>query len=398
MTTQVTIGDNNRNPTSRRAGLLRPGLIFLALVGMFVASSFALQLVLPAPTGPYAVGRTALRWLDPSRPEVLTQAADDSREVAGIIWYPAQEGTGRRARYFHDLSRVASDLRVSGEVSPIEVLGLPLIRSGARQDANVSQAAATFPVLVFSPGNGTNVEFYAALAEDLASHGYIVVGVNHPYDVAAVELASGKLARFAAGIETTDVSQRAAFVQGRIDVRVQDVLFVLERLEELNTDTQSRFAGRLELSRVGILGHSLGGITAAQACVRDPRFKACLNLDGLQRGGAISAVPDPALPLQPFMLVTKEEQIRPTLAQQLEALPGGSFLVQVHGARHESFTDGPLLIPSVLPAPNEADSILELARAYIVAFFDQTLKGQPNPLLRNALSNPWVKTEVYAPR
>lgn len=74
-------------------------------------------------------------------------------------------------------------------------------------DATVVKDTNPFPVLIFSPGNGTNIEFYTSLASEIASHRYIVIGVNHPYDLPAVELA-----------------------RGRIEVRTADLLFVLDQV------------------------------------------------------------------------------------------------------------------------------------------------------------------------
>lgn len=368
-------------------------LLVLALVGVGVVS-LALQLELPSPTGPYAVGRTQLSWQDPARAEFLTDDPDDPRTVVAQVWYPATPQTGRRTPYFPNLSEVARGLRGSGEVTALEVAGLPFIRSQARREAEILETAAPYPLLFLSPGNGTNVEFYAALAGELASHGYIVVGLSHPYDVAAVALPDGRVAQFVAGPQA--LAERGAFVAARIEERMDDVLFALEQLSASNADAASPFFERLDLSRLGILGHSLGGITAAQVCQHDLRFKVCLNFDGLLAGGAFAVQPNPALPSQPFLFMTKEEWLHPVLEAQFEALPSESYKVVLHGANHVSFTDGPLLLPSLLPLPNEADRIHTLIRAYTLAFLDKTLKDLSAPLL-SASEGEDVTVEVYTP-
>src|SRR5215207_11045964 len=73
------------------------------------------QLELPAPTGPYAVGERVFRWVDPSRPEVLTDASEDFRGVVALVWYPAELGTGTTVGYFPGLSSVSKALSESGE-------------------------------------------------------------------------------------------------------------------------------------------------------------------------------------------------------------------------------------------------------------------------------------------
>jgi predicted dienelactone hydrolase len=147
----------------------------LALVGV-MALLIIPQLELPAPTGPYAVGERIFRWVDPARPEVLTEAPEDFREVVALVWYPAEPRTGTNAGYFPGLSTVSKALSESGEVGTLEVFGLQFIRSRILMDADLATSQTPHPVLILSPGNGTNIEFYASLASEIASQGYIVVG------------------------------------------------------------------------------------------------------------------------------------------------------------------------------------------------------------------------------
>src|SRR5688572_20647742 len=87
----------------------------IAVSLLFVlAWSISAQLEIPLPTGPYAVGRTVLKWVDVSRAEVLTQNPNDFREVVAVMWYPAEAGTGMKATYFPNLPSVSEALIQSG--------------------------------------------------------------------------------------------------------------------------------------------------------------------------------------------------------------------------------------------------------------------------------------------
>lgn len=369
----------------------------VALVGLacvaLLALSIAAQLELPQPTGPYAVGRTSRSWSDMSRLEIVTDSPDDYRELPMEIWYPAEDGTGTASPYFIDLGRLAPTLSASGEVSPLELFGLRFVRTHDRLNALLPNEPDSYPVILLSPGNGTNVEFYSGIADELASHGYVVVAVNHPYDVAAVALQDGRVAPFVPG--PFEFQAHHMWVRDRIAVRTADLLFALDRLTAMNEGEDPFFAGRLDLARVGIAGHSLGGITAAQACIADSRFRACLNLDGLQQGGPFSASENPKPPDQPFMMITKEQQVDPAIATLFAAVHSGSYRVVIMAARHDNFTDGPALLPSLLPLPSQADRILALIRAYTLAFFDQTLRAQPSSLLEEPVREGQVLLEVY---
>jgi dienelactone hydrolase len=367
----------------------------LLLVALTI--SIFLQLELPAPTGPYAVGQTIFRWVDSLRPEVLTDNPNDSREVIAVVWYPAKPGTGRRGGYFPGLSKVSQALKESGEMEAWEASGLQFIRSDSYRDAEPVKDKDSFPVVLLSPGNGTNVELYSGLAGELASHGYVVVGINHPYDVAAVELSNGSVAPYNKAQWSLSMSEHQAYTAERIKVRVADVLFALDQLEIMNADPKSPFAGLLDLNRVGVAGHSLGGITASEACRADARFKACLNFDGLQNGGPFSTEAAATPPKQPFLFLTKESQLHSRLIEKFEST-SESYWVVIHGAAHESFTDGPQLQPSLLPGPNRADHVIRLIEKYALAFLEHALRGKPANLLTDNVDGQEVSVNVFPPR
>jgi hypothetical protein len=374
--------------TLKITALIGPALIFL------LALSVTLQLELPATTGPYAVSQTVFRWVDSSRPEVLTNTPNDLREVIALIWYPAERGTGANNPYFPGLSTVSKALVESGEVEAWNVFGLLFIRSHNLLNADLAKSDVPYPILILSPGNGTNIEFYGSLASEIASHGYIVVGLNHPYDVAAVELSDHNVAQFYKDQWSLEISAHQVFITERIKVRTLDVLFVLNQLEALNSSIGSPFTGMLDLESVAAAGHSLGGITASEVCKADIRFRACLNFDGLQKGGPFSMEESAIPPDQPFMFITKESQLHPKLIEKFETMAEGYWVV-IRGASHESFTDGPLLRPHLLPGLNQSDQSMSLIQKYTLAFLDQTLKAQNNNLLFESVHLDDVSVEVY---
>lgn len=367
--------------------------IFMGLLSLFVFILLTYsQLELPSPSGSYTVGRMIFRWVDASRPEVLTEDPNDTREVVTMIWYPAQTGTGVKADYFPALSSVSDALMKSGEVEWWQVLGLRFIRSESPLNASPIKDQNPFPVVILSPGNGTNIEFYSSLASEIASHGYIVVGINHPYDVSAVELSNGDIAAYDKDQWMLEAEAHQAYIKDRIKVRTADLLFALEQLEALNTS--GRFAGTMDLDSVAVAGHSLGGIGASEACKADIRFKACLNYDGLQKGGPFSMEDTAIPPKQPFMFITKESQLHLRVLERFESMPE-SYWVVVHGASHQSFTDGPLLQPSLLPGSNQADHLMDLVQGYSLAFLDHTLKGQLSKILSKTVDREDVSVKVF---
>ncbi len=337
------------------------------ILGLVLVSSTWIHLEIPTLTGDYSVGRQEFLWTDPVRPEPRTQDLADHRQTGLVVWYPAESGTGSPAAYVPDLASIKAGLIESGEFNSIEVAGLGWVRSHSFENAAVDSTADLYPLLVLSPGNATNVEFYGSLAEDLASHGYVVVGLNHPFQVTAMSLGDGSVAVYDNGAD-------AGPVAGKIAERVADVEFVLNRLG-LEIAAGRFLDGRVDLSRIGVLGHSNGGLTAAEVCRASAAVTACMNIDGQAGSGPFGTAGEPAPVGQPFMYLTKEPEIHPTLAATFEQSGIGTFRVVVPAATHDQFADGPLFEPGLWPLDRTADRVQTVTRGFARAIFDEFLAG-----------------------
>ena len=237
---------------------------------------------------------------------------------------------------------------------------------------------------------GTLATDYTTFAEELASHGYIVVGSDAPYSTWLMRFPDGRLVdRTHAGNpgEAAELSQQTERILERL-VRIwsADARFILDRLEELNsTDTLSRFHGRSDLGSVGVMGHSFGGATAAQFCVDDPRCKAGVDMDGAPYG---TVVQDGLTKPFMFLLADHAEEMDPTsmriksrIAAIYNSLPASRSWIYLEGAQHFNFSD--------LPFQKEVFSsrlfgftgsigdrrVMEVISSCLLAFFDEQLKG-----------------------
>src|ERR671933_960698 len=167
----------------------RLGLVAgLALGG--VGLLFARVPVLPQPAGPHQVGSEVFHWTEPQRAEVLTADPQDRREVVAQAWYPTEVRQGQRVPYFEAQDRLPAmiDIYPSWFYNDFRQIDTHAVISPALSDER-----ATWPVVLFSPGWGSSREDYTALCVDLASRGYVVVALSHPFESAVSVLASGQV-------------------------------------------------------------------------------------------------------------------------------------------------------------------------------------------------------------
>jgi dienelactone hydrolase len=234
---------------------------------------------------------------------------------------------------------------------------------------------------VLSPGFTNPRSTLTGLAEDLASHYYVVAGIDHTYESLATAFPDGRV--------TTCLAREAprrgqGFWEKVVTGRAADVSFVLGELTGAHPAWPG--AGLIDPSRIAMAGHSAGGATAIAAMLADSRVRAGLDMDGSTH----ARIPDHGLS-RPFLFLGKQSNYTPgdegavtTWERDWELLTGWKRWLLVAGATHASFTDLALLADQsgidIGSALSGARS-LDITRAYVRAFFDQHLRGRPQALL-----------------
>ena len=230
-------------------------------------------------------------WTDDVHEDALAPVPGTRREVLVWIWYPAVGQSGATSDYVPVQIRPPA----GGGSSVLSWLTRDWSKVHAHgiDKADVSPQQRSYPVLIMRGGASAPVINYTTLAEDLASHGYIVVGIDAPYRTGRVVFPDGRV------IERTAANNPELLVgrpeqAGRLNqifaAWIDDMRFVLDRLEQLNaSDASGKFTGRFDMTRVGALGHSFGGAQAAQFCHEDSRCKAGIDIDGAPFGSVIQA-------------------------------------------------------------------------------------------------------------
>lgn len=350
-------------------------------------------LVLPAPTGPHAIGRMEYDWTDQLRADLFAPHAGTKREFVVWAWYSAVRVQGAEgAPYLPQKWGQLSDQQ-HGFLGQQFIQSSDSIQTHSIDRAPLSREAARYPVLIFEPGLGNIPTQYTTLIEYLASHGYIIFAITPTYSSDVVVFPDGRVVKAtpAGKLDTNENPQTAA--NQLVGVWSQDVLFVMNQLDRLNTVPGNMFSGHLDLARLGVFGHSFGGATAAQVCHLDARCKAGIDLDGNLAGDVVqTGLSRPFMVIQHDMGSCSDSDCRSfqhDIHAILRTVPrGASYHMSIKGTEHFNFSD--YAVHSVtlgLRALGLLGSIdgqrgLRITRAYVRAFFDTYLNNTPSPLLR----------------
>jgi dienelactone hydrolase len=375
------------------------------------------ELTLPAPTGSFAVGRAIYDWKDDTGLDTLAPVPGTHRELLLWIWYPS--GPGPSAAIDDYVPGWMREARPAVGPPP-GLLGfltrdLSKVHGHSARDADVSPRPRSFPVVIMRAGASALVVNYSTLAEDLASHGYVVVGFDAPYRTFDVAFPDGRVMSRPPEnnpelCEDQPPARQAPCVSRFLAAWTADVAFVFDRLERWNASSPGgKLAGRLDMTRVGVFGHSFGGATALQFCHDDPRCKAGIDVDGQPFG---SVIQDGLR--QPFMFLMSDHGDLPgrrpvrgsgprgrqrdpshepaddlRIWANIQSIydrlpPDGRLLVAIRGANHFLFSDDGALLKShiVLRALRLAGVVgidgrrqLAVTAHCVHSFFDTYLRG-----------------------
>jgi dienelactone hydrolase len=345
------------------------------------------QLTLPSPTGTLPVGRVIYDWIDPEVSDPLAPTPGSPRELLAWVWFPSsQSGTSEY---------VPAAMRAAGWPQR-GLLGwlthdLSTVRAHSADNGDVLAAQAPYPVAILRGGASAPVVNYTTIAEDLASHGYIVVGIDAPYRTNVVVFPDGRAIQRAPqnNPESCDGPNKRQCFERLLGAWVADIGFAIDRLEQLNaSDPAGRFTGRIDLTRIGVFGHSFGGSQSAQFCHDDARCKAGVDIDGIPLGTVIQEGMR-----QPFLFVFSGQiyatnpdsrAVQADIQSLYDHLPTiGRGRVAIRGSFHFTFSDdGALLKSSVVRGLlrvfglQKIDGARQLAvTAYCVrTFFDAYVK------------------------
>lgn len=278
-------------------------LAVVLVIIIFVAASAWRLLRSPAfvePGGPYSVGTHLFEVKDNSR---------GGRRLAVHVFYPAEKGGSGSFM-------AAMDDRIAEAFS--KLYKMPSFGSDNPDSHCIIDAPSmkgSFPVILFSHGAFSYSTQNLSTFEELASNGYIVFTISHTGEAAlslfpddsTIEIEDPSILRNSMKVGKEEVKAYAArleklksalpkeekkavyrqlgdtFYKGfekYLNQRIDDFHFLLDEIKRLYSDESFPVAGRMDLDKIGMFGHSLGGITTAYLCSEsDTPVRGGINFD-----------------------------------------------------------------------------------------------------------------------
>ena len=370
------------------------------LTFILLAASIALPVLLPVPiipkpSGPLQVGTTTFALTDTSRKELYSEK-DEARQIMVQVWYPANpKTTDKRAPWVSNAKIFAPAISSYINLPSFFLDHLGLVKIPAYQDTQPAPSKTGYPVILFSHGwNGFSAQ-NTGQALELASHGYVVIGVQHTYGAVVTIFPDGKIAyNNPKALPDDNVPTAEYETTARILVNqwAGDLSFTLDHMEQQYKDPKSPFFTLLDLSKVGAYGHSTGGGAAIQFCGTDTRCKALLGMDPFMRPISIDVL-DKGTTQPAFFMFSqtwrddKDSRNNELFSKYYPHLPQNTRVVFIENTAHYDFTDLPLLSPLApqlgLKGSINGQRVIKTINDYLLSFFESNLRGKPANLFED---------------
>lgn len=380
--------DESSRQSQKLFRLRWPGALLLAASLLL---SICLPFLLPVPRlqkpgGAYKVGTMTLHVTDPNRYDPYAPAPSTRRELMVQFWYPAMPDPNASEAPWMDSAEI-----IAPKIA--DWLGLPgffldhlrLAQSGALINAEPLYADAPYPVLLFSHGYGGFRAQNTNQALELASRGFIVVGVEHTYAAVVTVFPEGRVADHnPETLPEGDSEQESIRAARDLGMQwAQDLNFVLGFLLDPTQPDNGEFPNEvIDANRVGAFGHSTGGGAVIEYCAGDPRCDAVLTMDPYMEPVSSeileTGLSKPALHM--FSEQWSDADNTALFDHFFTASTGPKTSVRIEGTAHYDFSDLPLLTPLAhsigLKGPLNGKRVTEIVNTLSVSFFEHAIKGE----------------------
>lgn len=358
---------------------------------------------IPSPSGSLPVGTSTFQLTDESRREIYS-GKDEARSFIVQVWYPANPlPKNKHAEWMSHSEIFSPAISTFLNMPPFFLDHLALAKTPAYLDAPIADGNQPYPIILFSHGwDGFSAQNSGQMIE-LASHGFFVASINHTYGAIATVFPDGRIAynNPAALPEGAPDDEYEIAARKLVDQWAGDLAYTLNILGMQNSSIRVSYYSELDFNRVGVYGHSTGGGAAIQFCGTDNRCQAVLGMDPFMRPVSAEVIENgfsqPAFFMFSQSWADDVDSRNNKLFNQFHPSATDSYgAIVINGTRHYDFSDLPLLSPIApqlgLKGPLKGARAVEIVNAYLLDFFEMTLKSNPSLLFDGEFANfPEVK-------
>jgi dienelactone hydrolase len=365
-----------------------------------------------APDGAFPVGVTELFLQDTSRLEAFSGSPPVPRALYVKVWYP---GAPEQATKDVDAAGLWEEIASQAQFKPLNLLlgFLTRIKTHSFRQLAPATGHGHFPIVIYNHAIVSYPSENTLLMEHLASHGYVIFSVSHvnqmnafrsmPAQQAGSSEASQVLERINGAADSNEKAaiglayyEAASATSALVESRVLDSVYVLDVLtgHALLPETVQALIPLADFSRIGALGHSLGGAVSTELCKETGRCSAVVNLDGGAFGNRQRQ------PLQvPYMMLSNTLTADGNEYQRLTAQTAYYDYV-FRQTRHGDFSDQGMVLPIYkwfgLLGKADAQEVLTWKNTLVLGFFDHTLKRSTDTAVLTP-HTPLIVSRIHVP-
>ncbi|MBI1318409.1 MAG: hypothetical protein GC168_05580 [Candidatus Hydrogenedens sp.] len=383
-----------------RSGKLASSVLVI-LAALVAAGLGTVMPVLRLPDPGTVLGTFTQQLVDTNREEKYGPDPGRARRVMVQVWYPAASvPEGERAEsWAPGIEKFGPALANFVGLPSFVLSHLEQTRSAAYLYAPAAKAPAEgYPLVVYSHGWTGFRNIAITEIERLAAAGFVVAAPDHTYGSAGTVMATGEVVlNDPSAMPEKDDPNRQESIEELVDTYAGDIRLVLDFMQEVQSGSfASPLAGKVDLGRVGIWGHSTGGGAVMEVAKTDPRVNAVAGLDIWSEPVSpdlrtkVSTIPLLSILSQDWY-DNKGSDNNKVLPGVLKSFEGPKDLFYLKGAKHGDFTVLPLLTPlaaTMVPTHRgtiDADTAIEAVDSALVGFFTRNLKSGPVPAWNPAL-------------
>ena len=363
----------------------RKRMLVTLIVFIFVSVSIVYAFPvydMPLVSGDYSIGTESFTIIDDSRFEIYSDNPNEYRRFKIQTWYPIDSTIGyEQAPWLQDGIEVSRSLSKDTNLPGFLLDHTTNILSNSYLEAPIKDIQEKYPVVIISHGWRGFRNLHTDFAEELASQGFFVVSIDHTYGSVATVFSDDDVAylNLDALPERETTPNFLEYANDLVNTYAYDVIATIDYLEIINN---SNYDGLLDLSKIGLLGHSTGGGGDVTAALLDDRVDAIIGLDAWVEPIETTLVNQP-LTIPSLFLRSGQWETgfnNTNLFQLVNNSSESSYLYQIDGTTHYDFSMvymySPLTRLIGFTGSVKGDYLNDILETMIVDFFNQTLRNE----------------------